>query len=159
MRAASYAVSWVVGITKIIIGFIILSLGQNAAQTVYYYGYSYTTYTNVPYSGLVWGLWITYVIVGFLVLITRRFFINEGSRLGIGLMTLIFVSIIGGIFTFLIPLEYEESESYVLEKEDSSINLKTEDSADLIAKYKKLYDDGAITKEEYEQKKKQLLSL
>ena len=53
MRAASHAVSWSIGVTKVIIISIIIGLGRTVSQTYSYYGYSYVTYSRVPYPSFV----------------------------------------------------------------------------------------------------------
>lgn len=58
----------------------------------------------------------------------------------------------------------DEVKSVIMDKltsipEEKIVTITQEDSADSIAKYKKLLDSGAITQEEFEAKKKQLLGV
>lgn len=79
-----------------------------------------------------------------------------------GICTLIFCSLIGGILTICIP----EADLYgyqgymaskIFDEEGEKKELSEDEKIELIAKYKKLLDEGAITQEDFEAKKKDLL--
>ena len=73
-----------------------------------------------------------------------------------------FCSLIGGILTICIP----EADLYgyqgymaskIFDEEGEKKELSEDEKIELIAKYKKLLDEGAITQEDFEAKKKDLL--
>lgn len=89
------------------------------------------------------------------------------DRIGYGILSILFFwtgipSVIGIIQGIIILMQTDEEfkEKYDLEAVESTSNAfggKPVSKADELKKYKELYDDGAITMEEYEQKKKELL--
>ena len=68
----------------------------------FYTGYSQSIET-VPYPTWVWVLWVIFVIVMLIILIWRQTAVENGHKVGCGVCTLLFVSVIGGILTLCIP--------------------------------------------------------
>lgn len=182
MRTAASVFSWLGGIVTTIFGFVYLSKGQTVTYTTYniYYGYSQSTKT-APYPTWLWVLWAIFVIVRLIILIWRQVAVGNGNKVGCGICTLLFASVIGGILTLCIPEDqlggytsssYHSSSSYHPSSSSSygpttsassstptTKKILTEDEKiELINKYKKLLDDGAITQEEFESKKSDLLN-
>ena len=186
MRTAASVFSWLGGIATTIFGFVYLSKGQTVTYTTYnyYYGYSQSTQT-VPYPAWLWVLWVIFVIVRLIILIWRQVAVENGNKVGCGVCTLLFASVIGGILTLCIPEDqlggykpssYHSSSSYHPSSSSSygssyrpttstssststTKKVLTEDEKiELINKYKKLLDDGVITQEEFESKKSDLLN-
>lgn len=189
MRTAASVFSWLGGIATTIFGFIYLSQGQTATyqQCNYYYGCS--TYTQkVAYPTWVWVLWVIFVIIRLIILIWRQVAVENGNKVGCGVCTLLFASLIGGILTLCIPEDqlggytsssYHSSSSYRPSSSSSSSSyssssyrpttstssstqttkkvLTEDEKIELINKYKKLLDDGVITEEEFEKKKREIL--
>lgn len=89
------------------------------------------------------------------------------GRMGYGILSIVFCwtgipAIIGLVEGIIILTQTDEDfkEKYNLEAVEStegSFGGKSVSKADELKKYKNLYDDGAITLEEYEQKKRELL--
>ena len=176
MKVAASIFSWIGGIITTIVGFVTLSRGQTVTYYSYYNGYSYTQ--QVPYDSWVWFLWIIFLILRLVILIWRQSSVSRGYKVGCGVCTLLFVSLIGGILTLCIPND-QLSENYVpassykptittpippIEVDSESRKpatlidpLTEQEKADLILKYKKMCDEGIITQEEFEAKKKDLL--
>lgn len=104
MKVAASIFSWIGGILTTIIGFITLSRGYEVIVTTYnYYGY-YNSYTQrVPYPTWVWVLWILFAIFRLIILIWRQYATSNGKKVGCGVCTLLFASVIGGILTLCIP--------------------------------------------------------
>lgn len=50
-----------------------------------------------------WLLWILYELVGFVILVTRPTMIDSDHKVACGVLTLLFISVLAGIFTFCIP--------------------------------------------------------
>lgn len=168
-------------------------------------------------SPLIFLIPFFYMVLVIVILVWRHKALEDGSKVGCGVCTLIFISPVGGILTLCIPqttyYHYHSTPSYsnhqisnsspsfsqkvtpleralkvkqydeqlqkgqITKSEyDRRIAIldgkpytppqpkpkveepKTEDEIiELIYKYKKLLDEGAITQEEYDAKKKQLL--
>ena len=104
MRTAASIFSWLGGIATTIFGFVYLSKGQTVTYTTYnyYYGYSQSTQT-VPYDTWVWVLWVVFIFVRLIILIWRQCAVASGKKVGCGVCTLLFASLIGGILTLCIP--------------------------------------------------------
>lgn len=88
-----------------------------------------------------------------------------GGNIGAGLLNIVIVVL--SIVALLGRIAYEKGLfNSVNSKKNSSVNAvnnsipqPTYDATDEIKKYKELFDSGAITEEEYNAKKKQLLGL
>ena len=212
MKTAASIFSWLGGLVTTIIGFVYLSLGQTATYLHCNY-YSCSNYTQkIAYPAWMWVLWVIFIIVRLIILIWRQIAVGNGNKVGCGVCTLLFASLIGGILTLCIPEDqltdfptsnYHPSTSYsssvtynrtsalsmaAKEKEyneqfsnheitkeeyDSkmaklnmsrpiaaskpSSPMSESNKIELIERYKKLYDAGAITEEEFAKKKAELL--
>lgn len=164
MRTAASVFSWLGGIATTIFGFFYLSKGQTVTYTTYniYYGYSLSTKTT-PYPTWLWVLWVIFVIVRLIILIWRQVAVGNGNKVGCGICTLLFASVIGGILTLCIPEDqlggHTSSSYHSSSSTPTTKKILTEDEKiELINKYKKLLDDGVITQEEFESKKSDLLN-
>ena len=179
MKIAASIFSWIGGVLTTIIGFINLNRGQIVTRFNYATGHSYTE--HVPYETWLWILWWIFVIVRLIILIWRQSSVNKGYKVACGICTLIFCSLIGGILTLCIPqyqldgdyyassytstpvppvtplLKKDSFEDNMVKPADIVETLSEQEKADLILKYKKMLDDGIITQEEFERKKKDLL--
>ena len=109
MKTVASVFSWLGGIATTIFGFVYLSQGQVVTYTTYNYYYGYSQYTDrIPYPTWVWVLWVIFVIVRLIILIWRQTATSNGKKIGCGVCTLLFASVIGGILTLCIP----ENELY-----------------------------------------------
>lgn len=138
------AFSWIVGIGRVI---------------YFWFVYFMDLQQINPWLFLV-PLFYTIVDVG--ILIWRQADVSEGRKIPSGICTLIFCSLIGGILTICIP----EADLYgyqgymaskIFDEEGEKKELSEDEKIELIVKYKKLLDEGAITQEDFEAKKKDLL--
>lgn len=103
-----------------------------------------------------------YTVLSAIILIRRQSEVAEGRKIPFGINTLIWCSIVGGILTLCIPEDdLNGYEGYLASKMYDEAGEKNELSEDekieLITKYKKLLDEGTITQEDFEAKKKDLL--
>lgn len=144
MDKVAAAFSWIVGIGRVI---------------YFWFVYFMDLQQINPWLFLV-PLFYTIVDVG--ILIWRQADVSEGRKIPSGICTLIFCSLIGGILTICIP----EADLYgyqgymaskIFDEEDEKKELSEDEKIELIAKYKKLLDEGTITQEDFEAKKKDLL--
>lgn len=104
MRTAASIFSWLGGIATTIYGFVYLSQGQTVTYTTYNYYYGYSQHTEkVPYPTWLWVLWVIFIIVRLIILIWRQTATSNGKKVGCGVCTLLFASLIGGILTLCIP--------------------------------------------------------
>lgn len=104
MKTAASIFSWLGGIATIIFEFITVGRGIDVVTTGY-------TYNHQPYQSVqhvnspIW-LWILIVIIAILqviILIWRQSSVSNGKKVGAGVCTLLFCSLIGGILTLCIP--------------------------------------------------------
>lgn len=85
---------------------------------------------------------------------------NNKKRIAYGVLTIIFCSLVGGIFYLVWNPNYDEDR-----KEENIIKRKQEkkssysDPYDNLKKLKELYDSGIIDKKTYEEKSKKYLDL
>ena len=144
MDKVAAAFSWIVGIGRVI---------------YFWFVYFMDLQQINPWLFLV-PLFYTIVDVG--ILIWRQADVSEGRKIPSGICTLIFCSLIGGILTICIP----EADLYgyqgymaskIFDEECEKKELSEDEKIELIAKYKKLLDEGTITQEDFEAKKKDLL--
>lgn len=144
MDKVAAAFSWIVGVGRVI---------------CFWFVYFMDLQQINPWLFLV-PLFYTIVDVG--ILIWRQADVSEGRKIPSGICTLIFCSLIGGILTICIP----EADLYgyqgymaskVFDEEGEKNELSEDEKIELIAKYKKLLDEGTITQEDFEAKKKDLL--
>ena len=222
MKTAASVFSWLGAVITTIISIISISLGQIVTRTYYDHGTYSTVQERVPYPGWIWFIFVVIVILRIIILIWREYATSNGKKVGCGVMTLIFCSVIGGILTLCIPEEQlygsssykpistshvidtytkpettittpqseeakkqrieanrnllvkgiitqEEFDNIVREingtdkqfekPEEKPLSQMSEDEiANLIIKYSEMKDKGIITEEEFEAKKKELLS-
>lgn len=183
MKGAASFFSWLGGIGYTILGFVLLSRGQTVAYTTYYssgyYGYTYpqTSYHNVPYPTWVWVLWVIFVIFRLIILIWRQSAVESGNKVGCGVCTLLFVSLIGGILTLALPVtssySSHSSSSYSSSSSSSSSysgytpyssspthsddrKISWDQRNKEVEVHKQIYLKGAISKEEYERRVREL---
>lgn len=108
MKTAASIFSWLGGIVTTIIAFITVAKGIDVPVVVtqcngYYGCSSYTTTQHQASPGWLWFLLIFFAIVRLIILIWRQYATSNGKKVGCGVCTLIFASIIGGILTLCIP--------------------------------------------------------
>ena len=121
--------------------------------------------------GMIIGFWmILPIIFGALSLGKINTATQKSELVGLGICTLIFCSVLGGIFMLCIPEEQLNQGGAVAPAPaqataaGSSTNAKPEakkstgEVADSLKKLKELKDAGTITDEEYDKMKKDLLS-
>lgn len=101
-------------------------------------------------SAVITFLIYKYVVIGFAVPLADL--ITEGFSLGIigkiVIIAIIFIMLFGGMYGAYNKSMFFETHKY---------GMKSEDSTSKIAKLKELKDKGAISKQEFEKKKKELL--
>ena len=107
MRTAASIFSWLGGIVTTIIAYVNVAKGIDVPVTYQYYNgwsYSYQTVNQHQASpGWLWALLIIFAIVRLIILIWRQSAVANGKKVGCGVCTLLFASILGGIFTLCIP--------------------------------------------------------
>ena len=120
--------------------------------------------------GMIIGFWmILPIIFGALSLGKINTATQKSELVGLGICTLIFCSVLGGIFMLCIPEEQLNKGAAALAPAQataagSSTNAKPEakkstgEVADSLKNLKELKDAGTITDEEYDKMKKDLLS-
>lgn len=120
--------------------------------------------------GMIIGFWmILPIIFGALSLGKINTATQKSELVGLGICTLIFCSVLGGIFMLCIPEEQLNQGATALAPTQataagSSTNAKPEakkstgEVADSLKNLKELKDAGTITDEEYDKMKKDLLS-
>ena len=120
--------------------------------------------------GMIIGFWmILPIIFGALSLGKINTATQKSELVGLGICTLIFCSVLGGIFMLCIPEEQLNQGAAALAPTQataagSSTNAKPEakkstgEVADSLKNLKELKDAGTITDEEYDKMKKDLLS-
>lgn len=103
---------------------------------------------------IIWVIWIIALIIQILILRWRDKCLDNGEKGGCGVVTLLFVSLIGGILTLCIPdyeinkRSYRTSTTY----KPSSQASTPLDRASKITVYQEQLQKGIITREEYDQK-------
>lgn len=108
MKTAASIFSWLGGIATTIYGIVTVAKGIDVPvtyQSCGYYG-GCTYYTTVQHQnspGWLWFLLIFFIILRLIILIWRQCATSNGKKVGCGVCTLLFASIIGGILTLCIP--------------------------------------------------------
>lgn len=160
MRTTSGVISWLSFIVVTIIGFVVLGQGQTTTYyvTTGYYGTGYYTTTNVPYPTWLWIIFIVATVIRIIILFSRPFMLDNGNRAGAGVLTLFFVSFIGGILTFCIPdsdlvepegLTNTTTTHYVVEKPKYFTEAESEKEKEIL---RSIFNKGAIDIDEYNQR-------
>ena len=87
MKAASNVMSWFGGLLQMAIAWI----------------WAF----NLPKEGWLFAIALIYTVAGFLILTARQMNVSEGKNIvAWGVITLLFISVLGGIFTLCIPRSY-----------------------------------------------------
>ncbi|MDY6367180.1 MAG: SHOCT domain-containing protein [Clostridia bacterium] len=104
MKTAASVFTWLgfgIGVVVIIA---VLAVGEPVMYYDYdYYGEIYYYTGHIPYSAGIWCAMIGVLGIGLGIAIYRQKSVEEGHKVACGIITLIFVSIIGGILTLCIP--------------------------------------------------------
>jgi hypothetical protein len=85
---------------------------------------------------------------------------NNEKRIAFGVLTMIFCSLVGGIFYLVWNPNYDEDrkeENIIKRKQEKKLSYS--DPYDNLKKLKELYDSGIIDKKTYEEKSKKYLDL
>lgn len=117
MRVASHVFCIIEWILTTIFGVIFLAIGRIKQVTYYgyqlYNTYSYTTQVQEAYPFWYWIIFGVYVVVGLILLCSRPAMLDADDRIICGLLSILFLSFIGGLLTFFIPRDYRRpSMSY-----------------------------------------------
>lgn len=88
---------------------------------------------------------------------------DRSELVGIGVCVLLFCSLLGGIFMLCIPNEQlagagEQNQQVVVDVHPTQTKQSDDDVAEKLAKLKNLKDSGAISDEEFERMKKDILA-
>lgn len=171
MKTAAAIFSWLGGIGNIVA----------TAIVVVYYHYIFNKLgiyvpeidiSDTSYPIVLWFFWGIFSIIQISILGWRGYSVEKGHNVGCGIITLLFVSFLGGLLTLCIPRKQFMVANYYNNNNtntySSSGNLnqsqvddkkeKENQSIELIKNYKKLLDDGIISQEEFDKKKKELLN-
>lgn len=105
-----------------------------------------------------------YVIIRYMIDLARNFHKSAGFGVGLAFLAPVFMCILGfGDAVYLDgsgAVKGNDPISNALDKVENTVQGKDKaDAAEEIKKYKELLDSGAITQEEYDEKKRQLLGL
>ena len=107
MKTVASVFSWLGGIATMILEFIFVGRGSDVIVTGYRYTYyGYQPYTYIQHANSPAWLWILIVLLAIFqlfVLIWRQLSTSNGNKIGCGVCTLIFCSLVGGILTLCIP--------------------------------------------------------
>ena len=152
MRTASTVISWIGGILSIIVLAIFLSRGIQV--------YDRWGYRTEPFPAWVWIIFVIYIFVDIAVLIWRETQLEKGHKIACGILTLIFSSKLGGIFTLCIPEEQIYVRRYRPRTSYSSSTFSTHTGEELspleraakIKEYDEMYEQGKLTMYEYNKK-------
>jgi len=110
---------------------------------------------------IIYGTVISTVIAAFLAIIPATIAKRKGRSYGKWWFYGWMLFIVALIHSLLLEDETKK-EPIILQIKNTSLNQSTEnkqDDVELLKKYKQLFEDGIITKEEYEIKKKQILKI
>ena len=88
---------------------------------------------------------------------------DRSELVGMGVCVLLFCSLLGGIFMLCIPNEQlagagEQNQQVVVDVHPTQTKQSDDDVAEKLAKLKNLKDSGAISDEEFERMKKDILA-
>ena len=164
MKIAASIFSWLGGLFWTVFGFVSLARGYDVTYTDYVtvYGYSYPRSYQVTqnYPTWVWILAVLFIFVRLIILIWRQTSADDGNKVGCGVCTLLFVSIIGGILTLCIPNETVSkpvsSPTYIHDLKDTpsenNVDSLKDDKERALEVQKNLLFKGVITRAEYDRK-------
>lgn len=165
MKTAASIFSWLGGIATTIYAFVMLSQGQIVTKYYYnYYGGGYYQTERVPFPTWVWVLAIIFAVIRLIILIWRQKSVEEGNKVGCGVCTLIFASVIGGILTLCIPEDqlggysnypnkYQTHSKYVSR---APKKYSMTERREKIEANNELLSRGVITRAEYDRRKKEI---
>ena len=165
MKKAASIISWTIGILEIILGFITLALGYSETKLYYYNGYWRQTSQTVAFPIWAWIVFIVFVIVRLLILFWREASVENGHKIACGIVTMIFISVLGGIFTLCVPIEedddankkrpywYNDPSAPQDMLENPFSNSKRSKELQLARTF---FDKGIITQEEYDNRVKEI---
>ena len=107
MKLASSIVTWLVALANTVLGLVNLIYGVTTPVYKCYNGYygqnCQIVWERQPAASWLWVVFFIALILRIVILIWRQYSINHGKKVGCGVCTLIFVSLIGGILTLCIP--------------------------------------------------------
>ncbi len=88
---------------------------------------------------------------------------DRSELVGIGVCVLLFCNLLGGIFMLCIPNEQlagagEQNQQVVVDVHPTQTKQSDDDATEKLAKLKNLKDSGAISDEEFERMKKDILA-
>lgn len=88
---------------------------------------------------------------------------DRSELVGMGVCVLLFCSLLGGIFMLCIPNEQlagagEQNQQVVVDVHPTQTKQSDDDATEKLAKLKNLKDSGAISDEEFERMKKDILT-
>lgn len=109
----------------------------------------------------IFGAVISIIIAAFLAIIPATIAKRKGKSYGVWWFYGWMLFIVALIHSLLLEDETEK-EPIILQVKNSPLNQSVEnkiDEVELLKKYKQLFDDGIITKEEYDIKRKQILDI
>lgn len=170
MRTLSTIFSWAGTALDTIFGFIILEVYK---MNLWYYAKYYFYYIGNmnDFAILIRVVFWSFTVLSFIVLIIREISLSKGHKVVVGILTIIFASQLGGMFTLLIPEEQLQKEEnnfynpYNIEKlakaktdaDSFASTVSEKDVSDLLFAYRKMLEDGVITIDQYEAKKREVL--
>ena len=147
MKIAASIFSWFGGVVETIYSYFIMREIQGI------YGISLS-------RSWLWGIFLVGIVLRLSILIWREKSVGKGNKIACGVLTLIFVSFIGGILTLRIPQDQLYENKYVPKKiysnSSSAIGLTQKEIEDKVNIYKSMLQKGTITLTEYEEKMKRL---
>lgn len=155
MKKAASIVSWIEGIASIILIIIHFSTGRFTfeSEPVYVSGEGYVeqmVVERVPYPRWVWALVIPFIIAVIVILAFRET-VDANNKLILGVLTIIFVNLIGGILTLCIP-DSELCQNNIITTQSSYGKPRYSSPDSRAAKVNALVkrmEKGEITMEEY----------
>ena len=112
MRTAASIFSWLGGIINAIILITAGARGAEVPHYVYRGNSYYTEIQHVATPGWLWAIFVIIIIADLGILIWREISVSDGEKTASGIVTLIFVSLVGGILTLCLPPEQCGSRAY-----------------------------------------------
>ncbi len=134
MTKASNIVSWIGGALTTITEILLMALGIDVpVQHCYLYYPCRIIMEHYSFPSWLWIPVIIGALIRLVILIFRPYQYSEVNKIGYGVITLIFVSLVGGILTFCIPkrelhLEYVPSSAAVASSDDPDPSKENDES-------------------------------
>lgn len=152
MRIASSIISWVTWGLGLISMIIVFASGYNAITYSRYGGYV----SHYDYPSWVWIIFAVYFVISLAILIFREMAVSvDNGKIAAAILTIIFVSVVGGIFTFFANPTYKYNVGkYHGTRTGQSFSTSTTHSQyeARLKTNEKLYKEGYITKKQYDDK-------